>query len=93
MLCATQIPEYEGLSKPKHHFAQHVPVDILQHGPVRGYWAFAFEGFHQIIKKKAYGSTFVNVCKRVSQLWAMDFVMSLRECETCVSHTSDTTAK
>jgi hypothetical protein len=56
--------------KPKHHFAQHVPVDISNFGPARGYWCFAFESMHQMIKGFARGSTYVNVGGRVMSLWS-----------------------
>lgn len=68
-----QVAEYQGFQKPKHHFAQHVPVDIINHGPARGYWCFSFEGMHQKIKAFSVGSTFVNICKRVAGLWSRDF--------------------
>ena len=33
-----QVPEYADMARPKHHFARHLPVDILNSGPPRGYW-------------------------------------------------------
>ena len=32
------MPEYEDHTRPKHHFAQHLAVDLQNLGPPRGYW-------------------------------------------------------
>ena len=50
-LCVTQVPEYNGLWKPKHHFETHVPIDLLRFGPPRGYWCMSFEGFNKVVKQ------------------------------------------
>jgi hypothetical protein len=55
-----QVPEYIGLKKPKHHFVQHLAVDLHQYGPPRGYWCFGFEAFNQEIKRAARRSNFKN---------------------------------
>ena len=34
------VPEYEGLDRPKHHFATHYANDILNNGPPRMGWCF-----------------------------------------------------
>ena len=38
-------------AKPKHHFATHVPIDVLRFGPPRGFWCMSFEGFNKIVKQ------------------------------------------
>lgn len=66
--------------KPKHHFVQHIPLDALMHGPPRGYWCFSFEGMHQVMKRYARGSSFVNVGKRIMGLWTKRVALHLMEC-------------
>ena len=39
------------LFKPKNHFASHFPSDILNHGPVRHYWAMRFEALNLLFKR------------------------------------------
>jgi len=45
------IENYAGLWKPKNHFAQHFPSDILRFGPPRGYWCMRFEAKNQEHKR------------------------------------------
>ena len=66
-----KVPEYAGLKKPKHHFAQHLGPDIFQYGPPRGYWCFGFEGFNQVIKRAACRSNFKNEVVSVMQYWSV----------------------
>ena len=42
-----KIIAYDMLWKPKNHFAQHFPQDILRYGPPRGYWCMRFEAKNQ----------------------------------------------
>ena len=42
------IPHYFFLWKPKNHFAQHFPVDIIRFGPPLFYWCMKFEMRHQV---------------------------------------------
>ena len=37
-----QVPEYNGLKRPKHHFLSHLALDVWRYGPPRGYWCFGF---------------------------------------------------
>ena len=74
-----QVPEYQEKDgdatkdkahwKPKHHFSQHLPLDILRLGPARGYWCYSYEGYNKVIKKITKGSNFKNICKRVADVW------------------------
>ena len=57
--------------RPKHHFAQHLSMDIFMWGPPRVRWCFPFEGFNQVVKHIAVGSNFKNVCFRVLHFWSM----------------------
>ena len=38
-----QVPEYNGLKRPKHHFLSHLALDVWRYGPPRGYWCFGLE--------------------------------------------------
>ena len=75
-----QVPEYQEKEdgddtkfkshwKPKHHFVQHLPVDMVRLGPARGYWCYSYEGYNKVIKKITKGSNFKNICKRVADMW------------------------
>ena len=66
-----QVPEYDGLEVPKHHFAQHVPRDILNQGPPRGYWCFSFEGYNKVIKSITKHSNFKNLPGRIAKYWSI----------------------
>ena len=72
-----QVPELKGFFKPKHHMIQHAPLDTFNLGPMRGFWTYAFEGFHQVMKRAAEGSNFKNVSYRIVDFWRMDFAMRL----------------
>jgi hypothetical protein len=48
-----QVPEYNGLKRPKHHFLTHLAPDIWRFGPPRGYWCFGFEAFNRVMKAGA----------------------------------------
>lgn len=39
--------------RPKHHFARHVPKDILRAGPPRFFWCFSFEAYLRRVKRWA----------------------------------------
>jgi hypothetical protein len=60
-----QIPQYEELWKPKNHYVQHMPLEILRFGPPRGYWCMRFEAMHQFFKKAAKNSNFKDAAKSV----------------------------
>jgi hypothetical protein len=69
-----QVPEFKDFFKPKHHYVAHAPLDILKLGPMRGFWCWSFEGFHQIMKRIAADSNFKgNVCKRIVEVWRFQF--------------------
>jgi len=64
-----RVPEYRGLWKPKHHFAQHVAKDILRYGPPRHYWCMGFEAYNQLIKNLAGMSNFKSPLLSVARFW------------------------
>jgi len=74
---AVQVPEYKGFYKPKHHDCTHAPHMVFNLGPMRGYWCYSFEGFHQKMKRIAEGSNFRNVTERVVDFWRMRFALFL----------------
>ena len=63
-----------GFIKPKHHYVAHAPLDILKLGPIKGFWCWSFEGFHQVMKQIAATSNFKgNVCKHLVEVWRFQF--------------------
>ena len=75
------VPEYNGLRRPKHHFLSHLPLDVWNFGPPRGYWCFGFESFNRIIKRGCKRANFNNEslsCMRYWSMWsACNLVLSL----------------
>ena len=63
------IPEYIELYKPKHHFATHFPIDILNFGPPRHYWCMRFEALNQAFKTIAVGGNYKDTCGRCAKIW------------------------
>jgi hypothetical protein len=63
------IDEYVWLYKPKHHFACHFPIDILNFGPPRHYWCMRFEAMNQVFKTIAVGGNYANTCGRCAIFW------------------------
>ena len=67
------VPDFHGFDKPKHHSAAHVGPSLLRLGPLREFWCFSFEAFHQRVKHIAKASNFRNVTKRIMRFWCMQF--------------------
>ena len=65
------VPEYAGLSRPKHHFLTHLPGDAWRYGPPRGYWCFAFEGFNKVIKSGAARSNWQRESLTIMRYWSL----------------------
>ena len=65
-----EVPEYNGLKRPKHHFCSHLAMDVYRFGPPRGYWCFGYEAFNRIIKCGAKRSNWKNVTLSVMQYWS-----------------------
>ena len=63
------VPEYAGLKRPKHHFAQHLALDAWRFGPPRGYWCFGFEGFNKVIKRGAALSNWKDETVSIMKYW------------------------
>ena len=61
----------ERLFKPKNHFATHFPIDIMNFGPVRGYWCMRFEALNQLFKNFAKTGSFRDTPKRCAEYWAI----------------------
>ena len=64
------VPEYNGLKRPKHHFAAHLAGDIWRYGPPRGYWCFGFEAFNKVMKSGAQLSNWKCPALAVMQYWS-----------------------
>lgn len=60
------IVHYDEHWRPKNHYAQHFPVDILRFGPPTMYWEMKCEMKHQEMKGYASSSNFVNVAQTVA---------------------------
>ena len=74
----TQVPEYKGLWKPKHHFATHLAVEIMRAGPLRGFWCMSFEGFNKVVKQATEISNYRNEDIFVLEHWMMRSAKVLR---------------
>lgn len=62
-----QLKRIQGNRKiPKHHFATHMPGDVLRAGPARWRWLFALEGYNKRINEWARHSKYKNVLKHVA---------------------------
>ena len=59
------------LKRPKHHFLQHIAIDVWYYGPMRGYWCFGFEGFNKVIKAGANLSNWKCESRDVLRYWLM----------------------
>eukprot|EP00965_Chrysotila_dentata_P177464 5861641-Pleurochrysis_carterae.AAC.1 len=84
LICAQQtlflsIPQYSELWKPKNHYAQLFPVDILRLGPPVLYWEMKFEMRHQALKNYAKRSNFVNVAYTVLEQADLKDALDLTE--------------
>lgn len=66
-----QVPEYNGLKRPKHHFLTHLAHDVWRYGPPRGYWCFGFEGFNKVIKAGSERTNWKNESVGIMRYWSM----------------------
>ena len=73
------VAEYEGLKRPKHHFAKHVAMDAWRYGPPRGYWCFGFEGFNKVIKKGASLSNWKSETVSIMKYWSLRSAHALKD--------------
>ena len=64
-----------GYMRPKHHFGSHAAIDILNLGPMPGFWAWSFEGFHQRVKRIMKSSNYKDVGRRIISFFGMQFAM------------------
>jgi hypothetical protein len=54
-------PKIAHMWKPKNHYLQHLPLDIVRWGPPRLFWCMLFEHENQLFKRIASHSNFANV--------------------------------
>jgi hypothetical protein len=73
-----KVPEYDGLWKPKHHFATHLAIDLLRFGPLRGFWCMSNEGFNKLIKQACEISNYRAEDVFVMEHWMMKSAKTLR---------------
>lgn len=62
---------YPNIWKPKHHYALHFPLNVLQFGPPRHYWCMRFEAMNQVFKKIAVGGSYRDTTRGLAQFWTM----------------------
>jgi hypothetical protein len=72
------IPEYKLLWKPKNHFAQHIPSDILMFGPPRGVWCMRFEAKNKEHKKAAKMGNYRDVANQIASFWVQKSAYRLK---------------
>ena len=65
----TKVSQFKGFYKPKNHFATHAPIHTLRGGPMREYWCYSYESFHQRVKRISRNSNWKNVAKRCMRYW------------------------
>eukprot|EP00965_Chrysotila_dentata_P110455 3649605-Pleurochrysis_carterae.AAC.1 len=65
------VPQYAGLFKAKHAFAQQYPIDFDRNGTPHHYWCMRFKAFNRIVKRMAVGSNYKNICLRILSIWSM----------------------
>jgi hypothetical protein len=75
-----EVPEYNGLKRPKHHLICHLAGDIWRYGPPRGYWCFGFEGFNKVIKQAAHMSNWRNTTLSILRYWSGRSARHLVKC-------------
>lgn len=63
--------------KPKMHYAQHFPHDILKWGPLRLTWCMMFEHMNQVIKNSGLRSNFLNTLLTTSTRLGQKLAFSL----------------
>jgi hypothetical protein len=66
-----EVPIYNGLKRPKHHFLSHLAQNIFDYGPPRGYWTFGFEGFNKTIKTGGRGSNWLHESYDIMSWWSV----------------------
>jgi hypothetical protein len=74
----SQVKEYKGLWKPKHHFATHLAVEVLRARPLRGFWCMSFEVFNKLVKQATELSNYRNEDVFVLEYWVMRSAKVLR---------------
>ena len=74
-----KVPEFKDLYKPKHHFVSHACMHVVRLGPMRGYWCYSFEGFHQRVKRILRNCNYRNASNRCLKFWCMQFSRIMAE--------------
>lgn len=73
-----QVPEYNGLKRPKHHFLTHLAQDVWRFGPPKGYWCFGFEAFNKVIKAGSMRTNWKNESVGIMRYWSMKSACIMR---------------
>jgi hypothetical protein len=72
-----KVPQFADRMRPKHHFLTHTSTDIINFGPPRIYWCFAYEAKNQVVKRAATASNFKDVIKTATNTLALKAAKSL----------------
>lgn len=72
-----KVPQFADRMRPKHHFLTHTSTDIINFGPPRNYWCFAYEAKNQVVKRAATASNFKDVIKTATNTLALKAAKSL----------------
>lgn len=63
--------------KPKHNFAQLIPVDVRAFAVIFGFWCMRFEAMNKTMKRFATSGDYSDVCYRSLQMWDLSIAWSL----------------
>ena len=66
---------------PKHHFARHVPSDVLRCGPARLYWCYPFEGYLRRVRRWAMHSNRKAELMHVGDMLSLQTAVELTQFE------------
>ena len=63
------ISDYRFMWKPKNHWTQHIPSDIIWFGPPRKTWCMRYEAKNQEHKRSAQRSNFHDAAQSIAKFW------------------------
>lgn len=77
------VPEFDKLWLPKHHFALHFVDDIRRYGPPRFYWCMRFESKNQECKRAAATGNYHDTAATVTDFMVVRTAERLRRQKVC----------
>ena len=79
LLKFSNVPQYEGYEKPKHHCLKHLRKYLELFGPLRGFWCLPFEAFLQILKRMFKLGNYISAPHYVGIFWAAKHALNLKD--------------